>query len=110
MNIPIQSWPGYTAAMATGSTWTSEKTMKRESMTISPENLARMAATADLLGEHFAKEDDREVVLLWLDMARRELVEECDPVDHPEIRTQLDAIDSVLDRIESRRAEVRAAH
>jgi hypothetical protein len=82
--------------------------MKRESMAISTENLARMAATADLLGEHFAKEDDRETVLLWLDQARRELVEECDPVNHPDLRNQLDAIDNTLDRIERVRAEVRA--
>ena len=82
--------------------------MKRESMTISTENLARMTAIANELGEHFAKENDREKMRLWLDEVRRELVEECDPVNHPDLRSQLDAIDSTLDRIERRRTEVRA--
>jgi hypothetical protein len=49
-------------------------TRQREAMTISPEHIARMTATADELGEHFANVDDRETMLLWLDQARRELV------------------------------------
>jgi hypothetical protein len=93
--------------MVINNTRTSVEAMKRES--ISTEALARMAAIADELGIHFAKEDNREVVLLWLDQARRELVEQCDPANHPDLLAQLGAIDSTLDRIERRRAEVRAA-
>jgi hypothetical protein len=47
----------------------------RQRASISTEALARMAATADELGEHFANVDDCETMLLWLDRARRELVE-----------------------------------
>lgn len=70
-------------------------------MTISTEQLARMTAIANELGEFFALEPDREKMLLWLDVARRELVEECDPVGSHGLRPQLDTIDALLDIIEA---------
>jgi hypothetical protein len=79
-----------------------------ENTAISTEQLARMKKIANELGEFFANEPDREKMLLWLDVARRELVEECDPIGHPELRHELDTIDCVLDRIEGRRDEVRS--
>jgi hypothetical protein len=74
---------------------------------ISTEQLAHMTAVANELGEFFSQEPNREKMLLWLDVMRRELVEECDPIGHPELRHELDTIDRVLDRIEARRSEVR---
>jgi len=76
-------------------------------MTISTENLARMTASANAIGEHFVEEPDLKV-WKWLAEARRELVEECDPISSPELRRQLDTIDSMLDIIEARRSEIRS--
>jgi hypothetical protein len=78
-------------------------------MTISTEQLARMTAMANELSEFFAKEPNREKMLLWLDEIRRSLVEECDPVGSPGLYQDLDTIDGLLDIIEARRSEIRSA-
>ena len=78
--------------------------------TITPENIAHMHAVADELGEHFAKEPNREKVLIWLHVMRNELVDVCSPVTNlRDLRHELDEIDRMLDRIESRRAEIRSS-
>jgi hypothetical protein len=48
-----------------------DQQVRKPLMTISPEHIARMNASADKLGAHFAKEDNREVMRLQLDMVRR---------------------------------------
>jgi hypothetical protein len=78
-------------------------------MTISTEQLARMTAVVNELGEFFAKESNREKMLLWLDEIRRNLAEECDPVGSPGLYQDLDTIDALLDLIEARRSEIRFA-
>ena len=77
-------------------------------MTISTEQLVRMTAMANELGEFFAKEPNREMMLLWLDEIRRSLVEECDPVGSRGLYQDLDTIDALLDIIEARRSEIRS--
>jgi hypothetical protein len=68
-----------------------------------------MNETANQIGAHFANEPDHEKMLVWLDAARQELVLECDPIEHPELIPQLDAIDRALDTIERRRRQIIAA-
>jgi hypothetical protein len=77
-------------------------------MTISTEQRARMTAMATELGEFFAKELNREKMLLRLDEIRRSLVEECDPVGSRGLYQDLDTIDALLDIIEARRSEIRS--
>jgi hypothetical protein len=78
-------------------------------MTISTETLARMTATANAIGEHFAREPDPKV-WKWLAEARRELAEECDPLGTPGLILQLDIIDRMLDTIEARRSKAKLLH
>ena len=47
-------------------------------MAISPETIAKMAnAFADEIGEHFASEPNQEKVLVWLDIIRNEMIDDC---------------------------------
>lgn len=54
-------------------------------------------------GDYFAQDTNTDAMHRCLAVIRHELVEECDPIWHPEIIEQLDWIDRTLDRIEARR-------
>ena len=76
--------------------------------TISAEQFERTVAIANKIGEHFAKEPDREKVLVWLSRARNELIEEID-WGRPGFINAATMVDRLLDIIEARRAEVISA-
>ena len=69
---------------------------------------ASMIANATDLGTLLAEYTD-SFARFWVATVRRLLVETCDPIGHRDVIRQLDRIDALLDRIESRRREVISA-
>jgi hypothetical protein len=79
------------------------QTRKDRSMIFSSEQVARATSIVSDFGDFFAQDRRTNAMHRCLPVMRRELVEECDPIWHPEIIKQLDWVDSLLDRIEARR-------
>lgn len=72
-------------------------------MNLSDELATRVTSAVNDFGDCFAQDPNTKAMHQCLAVMRRELVEECDPITHPEIIEQLDWIDRTLDRIEARR-------
>jgi hypothetical protein len=79
------------------------KTTKDRSMIFSTQQVARVTSVVNDLGDYFSQDRNTDAMHRCLAVIRQELVEETDPITHPEIIEQLNWIDRVLDRIEARR-------
>jgi hypothetical protein len=72
-------------------------------MNFSTEQAARVTSVVNEFGDYLAQDHNTDAMHRCLAVIRHELVEECDPLGHPELRDQLDWIDRTLDRVEARR-------
>jgi hypothetical protein len=73
-------------------------------MQITTEQNARFDAIINCFGDALAQDRTDQRLHEWLAIIRNEMVDEwCVPVWHPALRSQLDWLDRVLDKIEARR-------
>jgi hypothetical protein len=74
------------------------------SMNLTTEQNARFTSIINCFGDAFAQDHTDQRMHEWLAIIRNEMVDDwCVPVWHPALRSQLDWLDRVLDKIEARR-------
>lgn len=75
-------------------------------MNLTIEQAAKVDAFVADLGDYFAQDRNDDAMHRCFAVIRHELAEETSPLGHPDLRDELDWIDSILDKIEARRKEV----
>jgi hypothetical protein len=75
-------------------------------MNLTVEQTERFDAIINCFGDAFAQDHTDQRMNEWLAIIRNEMVDDwCVPVWHPALRSQLDWLDRVLDRIIDRRKQ-----
>jgi hypothetical protein len=73
-------------------------------MQLTTEQTERFDAIINCFGDTLAQDRTDQRTHEWLAIIRNEMVDDwCVPVWHPALRSQLDWLDRILDRIEARR-------